>query len=120
MKTVDQVLGWLLVAGAVLHAGGSWAGYRQSPELLVWALSGSLAAILVAALNLLRINRPRDRTLALVSVAASAAWVVVALAFGAAIGNVFDPRAVIHAINAAALAAMGIRTVAQARTGAHS
>ena len=111
MNTLDRIFGWLLVVGGLLHAWGSWTGYRSSPELLLWAWSGSLAALLLAALNLLRVTRPHDRALAWVSFAGCLAWIAVALGFGKAIGNVLDPRALIHAINAALLAAMSLRTV---------
>jgi hypothetical protein len=110
METVDRAFGWLLVVGGLLHAGGSWSGYKGAPETLVWALSGSLAALLLAALNLLRVGRPEDRVLAWVCAGGSIAWVAVALCFGAAIGNVLDPRALIHAVNAAGLAGFSIRT----------
>ena len=43
------------------------------------------------------------------------AWIAVALDFGIVIGNVFDPRAVIHAVNAAVLAAMSVRTLLKGR-----
>lgn len=85
-----------LVLGSLLHAGGSWVGYRANPELLVWALSGSVAGLL----------------LAWVGFAGGVAWVCVALGFGFAIGNPLDPRALIHAVNAALLCAMSIRTIA--------
>jgi uncharacterized membrane protein YgdD (TMEM256/DUF423 family) len=105
------VLGWLLVLSGLLHAFGSWTGYRNSSETLLWALSGSLAALLVAALNLLRVNRPADRPLALVALAGALAWTGIALGFGAVISNALDPRAVIHAVIAVALAGMSLRTV---------
>ncbi len=111
MKTADRILGWLLVLSGLLHAFGSWTGYKDSPEILLWALSGSLAALLVAALNLLRANRPTDRPLALVALAGALAWTGIALGFGAVIGSLLDPRALIHATIAAALAAMSLRTV---------
>jgi hypothetical protein len=111
MRTTDRVFGWLLVVGASLHAFGSVTGYGSQPELLVWSLSGTLAALLLAVLNLMRAERPADRSLALVCVFGSIAWVVVALAFGAAIGNVLDPRALIHAVNAAVLAVFSVRTL---------
>ena len=61
VKVLDRVLGWLLVVGGLLHALGSWTAYRNAPPELLWALSGSLAALLLAALNLLRAGRPQDR-----------------------------------------------------------
>jgi hypothetical protein len=108
---LDRIFGWLLVVGGLLHAVGSWHAFHDDPPQLLWALSGSLAALLVAALNLLRVGRPNDRPLAWVSFAASVAWVAVALGFGAVIGHLADPRAVIHAVNAAVLAGLSLRTL---------
>ncbi len=117
MKTIDRVFGWLLVVGGLLHTVGSIMGLANRPDVLVWALSGSLAALLLAALNLMRVNRPDDRTLALVCVAGSVSWVLVAIGFGVTIGNALDPRALIHAVNAAVLAGFSMRTVARASQG---
>ena len=114
MKTVDRAFGWLLVVGGLLHAVGSWSGYRSTPEVLLWALSGSLAALLLATLNLMRVTRPEDRVLAWVCVGGSIAWIVVAIGFGVVVGNIFDPRAIIHAVNAAVLAGFSIRTALRA------
>jgi len=111
---VDRIFGWLLVVGGLLHAGGSWRSFHNDPSQLLWALSGSLAALLVAALNLLRTGRPADRPLALVSFFASLAWLAVAVGFGVLIGNLADPRAVIHALNAAVLAGLSLRTLMRA------
>jgi hypothetical protein len=117
MITADRVFGWLLVLGGVLHAVGSWTGYKSAPETLVWALSGSLAALLVAALNLLRVGRPNDFELALVSLGGSVAWMAVALGFGIVIGSIVDPRALIHTLNAMILAGMSLRTLGRAKKG---
>lgn len=100
--------------GAILHSAGSFVALRGNPGVLVWALSGSLAALLVAALNLMRVNRPADRTLAWVSAAGSAAWTLVAIGFGASIGNVLDPRATYHTIAGIALAAFSVRSATRA------
>jgi hypothetical protein len=114
VKSIDRGFGWLLVVGSVLHAFGSISAFGQNPRVLLWALSGSLAGLLVAAFNLLRVGRPADRGLAWVSAGASAAWIVVAVAFGVTIGNVLDPRAAIHAVNAAVLTAFSVRTALRA------
>ena len=110
MNTADRVFGWLLVIGAALHAYGSIIGYQSDPETLLWSLSGSLAALLLASLNLLRVVRPGDRTLAWLCLAGNLAWIAIALGFGVVIGNVFDPRALIHAINALVLAGFSVRS----------
>jgi hypothetical protein len=117
VTVLDRIFGWLLVVGGLLHANGSWHAFHNDPTQLVWALSGSLAALLVAALNLLRVGRPTDRPLAWVSFAASLAWGAVAVGFGSAIGNLADPRAVIHAVNAAVLAGLSLRTLMRAPGG---
>ena len=112
IRALDRFLGGFLVLGSLLHAGGSWAGYRGQPETLVWALSGSLAGLLLASLHLLRVDRPDDRAIGWISFAGSVAWMGVALGFGYAVGNVLDPRGLTHALNAALLAAMSVRTLA--------
>jgi membrane protein DedA with SNARE-associated domain len=43
-------------------------------------------------------------------------WIVVALAFGKVIGNVFDFRVLTHVIITMVLAAMSLRTLVGART----
>jgi hypothetical protein len=117
VTVLDRIFGWLLVVGGLLHAVGSWHALHNDPPQLVWALSGSLAALLVAALNLLRTGRPTDRPLAWVSFVASVAWVAIAVGFGAAIGHLGDPRAVIHAVNAVVLAGLSVRTLVRAPRG---
>jgi hypothetical protein len=67
--------------------------------------------VLVAALNLLRANRPGDRGLAWVAFGASLSWGFAALAFGAVlVGNILDPRAFINAAEALGLAAFSYRS----------
>jgi hypothetical protein len=80
------------------------------PETLLWSLSGSLAGLLLASVNILRVGRPRDRGLAWVSFAGCLGWIAVALGFGKVIGNIVDFRALTHAINAAVLAVLSLRT----------
>ena len=110
LKTVDRAFGVLLLVGAVLHAYGSMSGYPIGSETQVWALSGSLAAALIAVLNLVRAGRSEDRTLAWISFSSSLCWLGIAIAFGAAMDNVADPRVLWHAISALALAGFSFRT----------
>ena len=111
MKTLDRVFGWLLVLGGLLHAVGAWNANHAKPDVLVWALTGSLAAFLIAALNLLRVERPHDRPLAWLSLAGSLAWLTVALRVGKFAGNILDARVVSNVVNATVLAAMSIRSL---------
>jgi len=110
MKSSDRLFGVLLLIGAALHSYGSISSYKLGTTELVWALSGSLAAGLIAAINLVRGERPGDAPVAWISFVASSCWFAVAIGFGAAIGDIFDPRVLWHAICALALAAFSFRT----------
>jgi hypothetical protein len=110
VKTVDRGLACLLILGALLHIMGSWMGYRHAPEMLLWSLAASLATLLVAALNLLRVGRPHDRPLAWVCVGGCLGHIAIALGYGAISGNVLDLRVLINALAAAVLAVFSLRT----------
>jgi hypothetical protein len=112
IRKADLTLGWLLVIGGLLHAYGSIKAYDAMSPTLVWALSGSLAALLLAAINIMRANRPHDRTLASVAFVGSLAWLALAIDFGLSIGHVLDVRVVWHAICAVGLAGFSLRTLA--------
>jgi hypothetical protein len=110
MKSLDRVFAALLLVGSVLHCYGSLATYGLGTAELVWALSGSLAGGLIAAINLLRAGRPADTALAWLACVASLGWLAVALGYGSAIGNIADPRVLWHAIAALGLTAFSVRT----------
>jgi uncharacterized membrane protein YjjB (DUF3815 family) len=80
---------------------------------LFWSLCAALLTLLVAALNLLRVTRPSDRPLAWISFAGSLAWAVAAITAGVLLGNIFDPRPLMHWISAGALACFSLRTALQ-------
>jgi hypothetical protein len=109
IKIADRTLGALLLIGGVLDGFGSYQAYANAPSVLVWALSGSLAAILLAGINLLRIDRPGDHALAWVSSAGCLAWIAIAVAFGLTLGNPLDPRVLYHVIATLALAVFSLR-----------
>lgn len=111
MKPIDHTFGWLLVICSILHIFGSYSLYQGRPETFLWSLSATLAGLLVAALNLLRIGRPGDRALAWVSFSGCVGWLAIVLAFGAIIGNMLDLRVVVLTIIAVVLAVFSIRTV---------
>ncbi|MEO6829843.1 MAG: hypothetical protein ABI164_08515, partial [Acidobacteriaceae bacterium] len=108
--------GWLLVMGSLLQIIGSVEMYRGTPEMLVWALSGTLAGLLLAALNLLRVDRPRDRMLAWISFLGSVGWLAVVIAFGLAIGNLLDFRVATMGAIAIVLVIFSMRSA----TGTHA
>lgn len=117
-KALDGIFALLLLIGALLHGYGTITGYEPGTEVFVWSLSGSLAAALIAVLNLLRRERRGDRVLALICLVACLAWAAIALGFGAAIGNVLDPRVLWHIIAALALAVFSLKSLTERRFSA--
>jgi hypothetical protein len=110
LAVIDRVAGWLLLVGAVLHGFGSYAAYPSLTPSLVWALSGSVAAFLLAAINLMRVNRPQDRSLAWVSFAGCLLWIGIVGAFAATLPNPVDLRPLYHLVVTLVLAALSLRT----------
>lgn len=114
-KALDGIFALLLLIGALLHGYGTISGYQPGTEIFVWSFSGSLTAALIAVLNLLRRERRGDRVLALICLVASLAWAGLALGFGAAIGNMLDPRVLWHVIAALALALFSLKSMTERR-----
>lgn len=110
LKIFDRFFAVLLFVFGAMHSIGSVMAYAFLTPELVWALSATGLSILVAVLNFIRAGRPEDRTLAWVCFGGCIVWVVLALSFGASIGNLADPRADLHALAAAVLAAFSFRT----------
>jgi len=111
IRILDRVFGVLLLIGSALHSYGSISSYRLGTPELVWALSGSLAGGLTAAINLVRSGRPKDLAIAWLALVAGIAWFAVAIGYGAAIGNIFDPRVLWHATCSLVLVFFSLRTV---------
>jgi hypothetical protein len=110
MRTLDRGLSGLLILGAIGHTLGVLKFYRGQPHPLFWALCETLLVLLLAAVNLLRTDRPADRGLAWVATAASAAYILVSVEFGMLMGNLLDPRAVIFGLVSLGSTIFGLRT----------
>jgi hypothetical protein len=110
---LDRFFGGLLALSAAGHTAGTLAFYQWPSEIFVWSLGASLAAFLLAAINLLRVNRPTDRALAWVCLAGSLGWLTLVIAFGVVIGQLLDPRVLMHGVAAAGLVAMSVRMLAK-------
>lgn len=110
MNPIDRTFGWLLVISSVLHAFGSCSAYKGRHEILLWALSATLAGLLLAALNLLRIGRPGDRALAWISFFGCVGWLAIVLAFGAVIGHMLDLRVIALTVITVVLAIFSLRS----------
>jgi len=109
MKLVDRICACILILGGLLHAVGSYLGYKNQPITLFWALNASTLALLIGAINLLRVVRPGDRPLAWICFASSLAWAIGAFILGVLLGNIFDPRPLTHAVMSLALAGFSLR-----------
>jgi hypothetical protein len=105
---LDRALSIVLLLGALGHTLGSVRFYAGEPLTLLWALCASLLLVLIAAVNLLRTARPLDRALAWVSVAATASWLGVSVAFALVTGKPFDPRVVIFVALSLGLIVLGL------------
>lgn len=105
MKGLNRIVASLLALGACGHAYASLEGYRAMPETLVWALAGSVLMLLIATLNVLCGERASDHALNALALVVNAAWGALAVAYGLAIGDVFDPRVLANLAFILALAA---------------
>ena len=112
--TIDKTFSWLLVIGGILHGVGTFKAFSPGTSPFVWSLAGSFAAILLATINLMRVNRERDVMLARVCLVGCLCWIVIALMFNQSVGNFFDPRGLWHAIVALVLAWFSFQSVMKA------
>jgi hypothetical protein len=111
LGNIDRTFGWLLILGACAHAMGTILGYPLMSAIFLWSLGSSLAGLLLGALNIIRAGRPSDKTLAAITFAGTFCWLVLALALGKSIGNIFDPRPFLTAIFSAVLVVFSARTL---------
>jgi hypothetical protein len=103
MRRLQFVLAALLALGGTGHLVGTLTGYPPGSEVFVWSLTAVCYVYVLVFLHVLRISRPDDRPVMVAATIATLAWLVLALAFGAAIGNIADPRALTQAGISAAL-----------------
>jgi hypothetical protein len=109
MKIVDRVFAVILILGGLLHGVGTFQLYAHEPMTILWSLCATMLALLVAAVNLLRVERPGDRPLAWISFAGSLSWAVAAFTAGVLIGHIFDPRPMMHWVTALVLAGFSLK-----------
>jgi hypothetical protein len=114
VKTLDRIFGYLLVLAAAGHTGGTFMWTQWMSGIFIWSLGSALAAALLGVLNIVRAGRPDDKTLAVITLIGTGGWALVALAFGVSIGNVFDPRPLMHVMVSIVLVIFSARTIWQA------
>jgi hypothetical protein len=115
MVWLDRILSILLILGGVGHTIGSIKFYGHDPLTMLWALCASLFVFLFGAMSLLRASRPGDKALAWMCLVSGLCWILAALRFGALIGNLFDPRAMIFALITLGMCAFSVRTIVMAK-----
>ncbi len=116
MRKLDQIFGALLILGSCGHTAGTIMWLPAMSGIWIWSLGSALAGLLLGALNLVRAARPYDKPVALIAVIGTALWALIAFAFGKSIGNIFDPRPLIHVIVSVVLVIFGIRTLRYANS----
>ncbi len=109
LKIFDRILSCLLVLCGIGHTFGSLQFYKADPLTLLWSLCASLYVFLLAVLNLLRTERPADKTFAWICLVAGLCWIAVTVRFGVVIGNVLDVRAILFSVITLALCVMSVR-----------
>jgi hypothetical protein len=109
MRMLDRIFGWLMVVAALLHCYGSWLSYHADHMTLLWALSGGIAEIYLAAMNLVRAERRHDLVIARLCVFGNLAWLAVICCFAIQIGHFFDVRVLIQFTVTFALLLLSLR-----------
>ena len=120
LKVIDRIFGWLLVVGSCGHTIGTLMWTQPMSGIFIWSLGSSLAAALLGALNIVRAGRPDDKTLATITAVGTACWALLAFGFGKSIGNVLDPRAMVHMVTAVVLVIFSGLTLRRSSNAAES
>lgn len=103
MRKFEYVLCALLALGGVGHLFGTFTGYEIGSEVFVWSLSATAFTFLIVFPQVLRIQRADDGPVRTAATVATIVWIGLALGFGASVGNIADPRAMMHAVVSALL-----------------
>lgn len=101
----------LLGLGAIGHFVGTFKFTTRGSGLFVWSLSGVLAALLLLAFNVLRMQQPDNITFAVISLLGNLSWSIIVILFGKSIQNIKDPRVLIHLVAALGLAAFCLSSI---------
>ena len=61
MKKLDSIFAWILLLLGCIHCAAAFVAYKSVTLEAVWFITGGLAMIFGALLNMVRIARPGDR-----------------------------------------------------------
>jgi hypothetical protein len=112
-RIFDRIFGWLMVVGGLLHCMGTLQAHLGE-DVTLWSLGAGLGELLLAAINLMRVERPADRTLAWVSFGGCLGWLVVIAGFAHLIHSFVDFRVAIQGVITLVLAVMSARSALRA------
>lgn len=115
MQKLEYGLCLLLAIAGMGHTVGSFLFYTPGTDTFVWALSASALVFTLVFMNVLRIHRPGDRTLAIGTATATLIWAGLALAFGHSIGAIADPRVLMQMIVSLGLVATTVAALSGSR-----
>jgi hypothetical protein len=111
-KKMDLMFCGLMGFASAGHMFGTFTLIEHGTGLFVWSLSGVLAAGLLTALNVLRNRRGRkDQAVAMIALVGNLAWIGIVTLFGQSIGNIADPRVLIHGFAALGLSYFSFQTL---------
>ena len=116
MKIARYLFCVLLGLSGLGHFIGTFLFYTPGTDTFVWSLSASAFVGAVITFNLFALSGRTPHLLA--AAIASLVWTGLALAFGQSVGKIADPRVLMHAISAAALAAINIAALLRTDGGA--
>lgn len=112
LRITDYAFSGALILFAAAHGFiGSPAIYGWTSPQAVWAFSGSIAAWMIAAVNILRTGRPGDRGLALVALAGAVSWIGLIVWLASLSGAFSDIRMVLNIGAGTGLAIFAMRSV---------
>ncbi len=110
-KLFDRICIGFLALGTLGHLMGTFKFTEPGTGLFAWSMSGVLAAALLVALNVLRHRREKDKAVASLALAGGIGWIGVVLLFGQSVGNLADPRVLMHGLTALLLCGFSLRAV---------
>lgn len=112
LRVTDYAFSAALILFAAAHGFiGSPATYGWSSPQAVWSFSGTIAAWMIAAVNILRAGRPGDRSLAVVALAGAVAWIGLIVWLASLSGAFSDIRMVLHIGAGTGLAIFSVRSI---------
>ncbi len=110
-KLFDRIFIGLLALGTLGHLVGTFKRAELGSDLFAWSMSGVLASGLLVALNILRHRREKDKAVAAISLVGGICWIGVVMLFGQSVGNLADPRVLMHALTTLVLCGFSLQRV---------